>query len=187
MPRNRDYFDPNYFLKKVYGGNHNIEVMDSNKLPEGWQELIHKPNTNSVYNWDKLNDEMRGHESALDETENIDGDLIEVESLGPDEHVELGEVENESIENVDSGPETPPPSTKCLPKRVLAYSSKKLLNMFSKCKRGSLDGTFKSCCKLWTQQFVFMLKYEKHWIPVVWSWLPDKTEESYKVRSLQYS
>ena len=183
MPRNRDLFDPNYFLKKVYGGNHNIEVMDSNKLPEGWQELIHKPNSNSVYNWDKLNDDMRDHEAPLDDVENIDGDLIEVESLGPDEHVEFG---GEETENADGGRESPPPSTKCLPKRVLAYSSKKLLKMFSKCKKGSLDGTFKSCCKLWTQQFVFMLKSNKHWIPVVWSWLPDKTEESYKVRSLNY-
>jgi hypothetical protein len=126
---------------------------------------------------------MRDHEAPLNDVENIDGDLIEVESLGPDEHVEFG---GEETENADGGPESPPPSTKCLPKRVLAYSSKKLLKMFSKCKKGSLDGTFKSCCKLWTQQFVFMLKSNKHWIPVVWSWLPDKTEESYKVRSLNY-
>ena len=35
------------------------------------------------------------------------------------------------------------------PKQVLAFSSKKLLHLFSKCERGSLDGTFKSCCKHW--------------------------------------
>ena len=68
-----------------------------------------------------------------------------------------------------------------LPKRVLAFTSIKLLKLFSKCSRGSLDGTFKSSCKLWKQQFVWMLKFNKRWIPVVWGWLPDKEEASYKV------
>ena len=43
----------------------------------------------------------------------------------------------------DDEPETPPPASKSLPKRVLAFSSKKLLNLFSKCSRGSVDGTLK--------------------------------------------
>ena len=36
-------------------------------------------------------------------------------------------------------------------------------------------------CRMWKQQFVWMLKYNTHWIPVVWGWLPDKSEVSYKV------
>ena len=71
-----------------------------------------------------------------------------------------------------------------LPKRVLGFTTLKLLKLFAKSERGSLNGTFKSCCKLWKQQFVFMLKFKKHWIPVIWGWLPDKTEISYKVRLL---
>ena len=71
-----------------------------------------------------------------------------------------------------------------LPKCVLRFTTLKLLKLFAKSERGSLNGTFKSCCKLWKQQFVFMLKFKKHWIPVIWGWLPDKTEISYKVRLL---
>ena len=171
MPRNRDHFDPRFFLKSVFG-DHKVEVLDSNKMTEGWQEKINKPNSNSRYNWDRLNDQMREHEVS-DDTDDLNGDLIDVESMGPDEH-------EESVESTE-GPEKPPSSNKSLPKRVLAYSSRKLLNLFSNCDRGSLDGTFKSCCKLWKQQFVFMLKSNGHWIPVVFGWLPDKTEESYKV------
>ena len=44
-----------------------------------------------------------------------------------------------------------------------------------------LDGTFKSSCRLWRQQYIFMLKYRGHWIPCVWGWLPDKTDVSYKI------
>ena len=157
MPRNRDHFDPRFFLKSVFG-DHKVEVLDSNKMTEGWQEKINKPNSNSRYNWDRLNDQMREHEVS-DDTDDLNGDLIDVESMGPDEH-------EESVESTE-GPEKPPSSNKSLPKRVLAYSSRKLLNLFSNCDRGSLDGTFKSCCKLWKQQFVFMFKSNGRWIPVV--------------------
>ena len=70
-----------------------------------------------------------------------------------------------------------------LPKRVLAFSSEKLLKLFETnlTGRSSLDGTFKSIPVLWKQLFIWMIKYEGFWIPVVWSWLPDKSEESYKV------
>lgn len=55
------------------------------------------------------------------------------------------------------------------------------MELFSKCKRGSVDGTFRSACKMWHQQFIWMVKRNGHWIPVVWGWLPDKSLTSYKV------
>ena len=111
---------------------------------------------------------MRQYEDEVPEENIVEADEIVLE-------------ESEEVSSEYEGPETPPPASKSLPKRVLAFSSQKLLNLFSKCKRGSVDGTFKSSCKLWKQQFIFMLKYKEHWIPVVWGWLPDKSEESYKV------
>ena len=69
-----------------------------------------------------------------------------------------------------------------LPKRVLAFTSTKLLKKLSQNKKTSVDGTFKSSCSLWKQQFIWMVKTKSgYWIPVVWGWLPDKMETSYKV------
>ena len=172
MPKSRDHFDPIFFLNRIYGENQKVVVLDSNKLSPNWQEKITKPNANSKYVWDKLSDEMRSHEGdPIVEEVLIDGnDLDDAcgENLEPDH-------------DVIDGPECPPEPSKILPKRILAYTSTKLLKLFAKCKRGSVDGTFKSCCKMWTQQFVFMLKYNQHWIPVIWGWLPDKSEVFYKV------
>ena len=184
-PKSRNHFDPNYFLRRIYGDDHKVVVLDSNKLPDDWQEVINKSNPNSKYYWDKLNDNMRNYEDQ--EEDSNEEDVQEDTNVDGDEEVDTDHTENVTIEDIgpeeyiEDGPENPPPPSKNLPKRILAYTSKQLLQLFGKCTRGSLDGTFKSCCKLWKQQFVYMLKYNKHWIPVVWGWLPDKCEVSYKV------
>ena len=179
MPRNRDRFDPNYFLKRVFGDT-KVEVLDSNKLADNWQEITSKANAKTNYYWDRLSEEMRMHEDkeeddneeqVEDREEHQDQEFVEQNNDG--ETIQEKEEENE-------GPEEPP-SSKNLPKRILAFTSKKLLNLFAKCERGSLDDTFKSCCKLWKQQFVWMVKFNHHWIPAVWGWLPDKSQISYKV------
>ena len=54
-----------------------------------------------------------------------------------------------------------------LPKRVLAYSTQKLLEELSKNHKTSVDGTFKSSCYLWTQQFIWMIKSKGYLVPVV--------------------
>ena len=73
------------------------------------------------------------------------------------------------------------PMSKDLPKRVLIFTSEKLLKQLTKNKKTSVDGTFKSSCRLWKQLFVWMIKQNGYWTPVVWGWLPDNTEESYKI------
>ena len=70
---------------------------------------------------------------------------------------------------------------KSTPKRVLIWTTKKLLRQLSKNLKTSVDGTFKSCCKLWGQSFIWMVKQRGYWVPVVWGWLPDKSEIYYKV------
>ena len=74
------------------------------------------------------------------------------------------ELNDEEEEEKQSQPEEPESKEKDLPERVLAYSTVKLLQLFSKCQRGSLKGTFKSCCKMWGQQFVWMIKYNGNYI-----------------------
>ena len=119
---------------------------------------------------------MTKHEDPVENDEGFEEDIEdEVENTEKDEEDKNTEPDD------DSGPEKPPPSSKKLPKRVLAYSSKELLQLFAVAEKSLVDGTFKSICKLWKQQFIWMLKIKGHWIPVVWGWLPDKTEVSYKV------
>ena len=167
MPKNRSEFEPNKFIKRVLKSSKMI-TLDSNNLDENWRSIIDRRNPETQYDWEKLSDEMRSFEDE-DETEE---DIVGEE---PNDSATHGE----SSEGFDDDCETE--SVKDLPKRVLAYSSIKLLKLFGMCTRGSVDGTFKSSCKIWKQQFIFMLKYKGHWIPCVWGWLPDKSETSYKV------
>jgi hypothetical protein len=81
---------------------------------------------------------MRAHE----------GDPVEEEELDVDHSDDISEEPVADNEGPDQdGPECPPEASKNLPKRMFAYTSTKLLKLFSNCKRGSVDGTFKSAFK----------------------------------------
>ena len=161
MPKTRNSFNPEEMLEKLFKDkSKDIVVMDSNKMPDNWKEDL-KTNPNSDYNLSKM-EELRKHEEAEEEEEKEEGSNEETK-----EENEADDPEDESMDNKQ--------------KRVLAFSSIRQLKLFSKCERGSVDGTFKSICKLWGQMFVWCVKRNGHWIPVVWAWLPDKSLESYKV------
>ena len=71
---------------------------------------------------------------------------------------------------------------KLFPRRILVFTSAKLLKLFEKnYGKSSVDGTFKAIPILWKQLFISMMKIEGFWIPVAWAWLPDKNLQSYKV------
>ena len=106
-PKSRNKFEPFIFLERIYGEN-NIIVCDSNQLKEDWRERINNPNTNSEYNWSKLTDDMRNIEEEFND-ENV-SDNIEIN----EEVIE----EDETFSDI---------TDKDLPKRVLAFTSKKLL------------------------------------------------------------
>ena len=131
-------------------------ILDSDDLPDDWKSDTEDQNVSNKYNWEKLDEAMLEQEEDEDDSE---GD----ENLA-------SEPEHDEDENNHSKV-----------KRVLAFTSEPLLKLFSECKRGSIDGTFKTSSKLWRQQFIFMVKYQGHWIPVIWGWLPDKSVASYKV------
>ena len=156
-PKSRNMFDPEKFLTNVFGDKNKVIVCDSNKLSDGWRDEIAKSNRNSEYNWHNLTQDM------LNLEEYNHGDITEhVADLDDD-------LDFEELANKD------------LPKRVLAFSSKLLLEQLSKKLKTSVDGTFKSSCALWGQMFVWMVKADGYWIPTVFGWLPDKSEDSYKV------
>ena len=76
-----------------------------------------------------------------------DSEKFEEMILIEDEHIEQDTDECEADEHEETESETP----KLMPKRVLAYTHKKLLTLLSMNLKTSVDGTFKSCCKLWRQ------------------------------------
>ena len=158
MPLNRDEFQPNNFLVRLFGEKDDIEVMDSNDLEPGWENKLKTSNIDSRYRWENYTAEVIDHESHLhDENENQDAT-------------------NESFdENTDDF------EGFVRAKRVLAYSSPNLLKLFSKNLKSSVDGTFKSACTYYKQNFIWMLKVNGYWVPVVHGWLPDKSLTSYKV------
>ena len=154
-PKSRNAFDAENFLKHIYGTTNNVVVCDSNKLGDDWREKIEKTNLNSGCDWTKLDEEMRNLDEFHNENDLSDGD----ETVG----VETDPVDRD------------------LPKRILAFTSEKLLSQLAKNLKSSVDGTFKSSCSLWGQQFIWMVKRKGYWTPVVWGWLPDKTDISYRV------
>ena len=157
-PRTRNEFDPLSFLERIFENKDDeIVVLDSNLLEENWKQDLEKQNNESRFEWSRIDDlrnieEEYHQEETPEESEYIDGDII--------------------AQDV---------TEKNLPKRVLVYTSKKLLKLLSQNKKSSVDGTFKSSCKLWKQQFIWMVKFQGYWIPCAFGWLPDKSEESYKI------
>ena len=63
--------------------------------------------------------------------------------------------------------------------RVLVFTTVKLLGLLTVGKRGSVDGTFRSCTILWKQMFIVMVEIRGVFIPIAFAWLPDKTTASY--------
>ena len=157
-PRSRNAFDAQNFIERIYGIEDDLIVLDSNMLGDKWREEISKVNNKSAFDWTKLNDNIRNIEEEFHEDDNSDQSM---ETEAEDEPTDVLERD--------------------LPKRVLIFTSKKLLKQLSLNKKSSVDGTFKSSCKLWTQQFIWMSKSKGFWIPCAFGWLPDKSEISYKV------
>ena len=132
-------------------------MLDSNELDENWRSEINLTNENSEFEWSKVTDRLSDIEETYHQ-ENVIGEPVH----------DIAEHESEIFE-------------KDVPKRVLVYTSKKLLQRFSQNLKTSIDGTFKSSSKLWSQQFIWLTKSKGFWVPSAFGWLPDKSEESYKV------
>ena len=134
-PKNRNEFEPKGFFED----GSEVIVLDSNDLPEGWRNDIRAKivENESSREWGNINDTIREYEKTMDQFEESEVDLI---AGVDDEYIAEGQA---------------------LPKRVLAFSSKQLLELFETnlCGRSSLDGTFKSIPVLWKQLFIWMIKY----------------------------
>ena len=65
--------------------------------------------------------------------------------------------------------------------RVLVFTTVKLLGLLTVAKKGSVDGTYRSCTILWKQMFIVMVEVRGVFIPIAFAFLPDKTTASYYV------
>ena len=170
-PRNRNAFNPENFLNRVLKG-HNVVTMDSNRLNEHWRENIDKINPGSKFDWNK-HEGVKEHEDDEETNEEADEDCQEcndgvnhlcqkdTENLEEDIEAEVA-AETEGNDAVNDEPDLlndePEVTNKDLQKRVFSFSSKKLLKLFAKHLRTSVDGTFKSACFLWGHQFRWSVK-----------------------------
>ena len=155
MPRGRADFNPKELLRRIHGNKaERVELLDSDNIDDNWEDIINKNNPNSPYFWNRMSEDLKQHEDNDDK--NID-DIEEDEAF--DEEYMGDSSEEVTIEDI--GPEdvnTGNKEDKKKPKRVLAYTTQELLKLFELAERSSVDGTFKSICKLWKQQFIWMLK-----------------------------
>ena len=65
------------------------------------------------------------------------------------------------------------------PKRILIFTTQRLLKKMGQCKKGSVDGTFRISPESWTQVFLLKLKMGDKFLPIAFGLLPDKEEKSY--------
>ena len=206
LPKNRDEFDPETIVNSTVGG-HKVVIMDSNRCldREYYSQLTAFENNKSQFNEDlepfilEAND-IEEHDSSDMEMEN---DLNEApinpffaenstanstnssdSSESPLKKKEInpfyaGESSSDSSKESSNAEEVlndSIPNRK--PKRIIAYSTKYLLKLFSQ-RKSSGDGTFKICPSLWKQLYIVMIKFGSAWIPVCYALLPDKCKETY--------
>ena len=175
LPKNREEFDPEAVVREAIGG-HKVIIMDSNKVVDKgyYKELDDFKNERTEYN-DDIDDFIKeGHPQfdnddtieEEDETNDIQNEVPTVPGL-VDYSISSDESENESNS-----------TSRNKPKRIIAYSTKKLLKIFNQ-RKASGDGTFKICPSLWKQLYIVMVKFGNSWIPVVYALLPDKCKETY--------
>ena len=157
-------------------------MLDSDKLSNNWKEKINKINLKTKYRWNKESEDLREYEDEDKENRETETEEDDIE-----DNIEDNDVQDEGStkksgdrpEEQERSGQNKPCNIK--PKRVLVYTSKKLIKQLTKNLKTSVDGTFKSSCKIWGQSFIWMVKQRSYWVPVCWGWLPDKTSISYKV------
>ena len=179
-PKTREEFNPEKFLNDHFKKD-DIIVKDSDKdLKAGYEGKLKQTNIKTKFKWENMTEDMKAYEDH--EMEEDEGFIEDCEdcNAGKVHECLVGDKEPNEKENKEMNKKKETSNSK-KPKRVLMYSTKKLLAQLAKNLKTSLDGTFKSCCQLWGQSFVWMVKQRGYWVPVCWSWLPDKTEISYKI------
>ena len=97
-PSSRNYFDPVEFLERIHDENNDMIVCDSNDLEFNWRDQIENSKESSEFSWDRMNE-----------------DMLNIEKEFHNEEPESMLTDDVNVQDRD------------LPKRMLAYSTQKLL------------------------------------------------------------
>ena len=173
--KSRDEYDPSVILSRNQFGK-NIIVIDSDKdLPDNW----HKIDLASLFPERRKDPpDVATSDDGTSEEEQADRSFFDYDNL-ESEHLNLNSsLQSQSDDSLDDSLEVSKPD------RILIFTSLELLSLLALSKHGSVDGTFKSISKHWKQLFIFLCEYKKAYLPVCFSWLPDKTSLSYHVMLL---
>ena len=114
----------------MFGKDHNIVTMDSNNLKDGWRDRITKQNPNTKYRWENLDGDVRDYE---EDDVDIEENVVLEDCPGEEE----GHFDEET-DKIDA-PEYPNLTGRDLPKRVVGFSSVKMLKLFGKHLKSSLE------------------------------------------------
>ena len=165
LPSNRNQFKPEDVVRNTLGGR-KVVVLDSNcHLDEEYETKMKE----------FITDQYQSNNGLLNSFVQSDTDST---NDSADDSFEIEDVESSTDESdEDDGLENYTRTKK--PKRVVIYTTKNLVKLFAEGRKSSGDGTFKASPSLWKQIFIIMVKLGKHWIPVCYAMLPDKTKQSY--------
>ena len=208
LPKTMDDFDPTSLLSKLDGGS-KIIVLDSNKdLPENWKYVDLKKTFGLVTGEEEDGDDLNHDVASTDECSSTDG-AASTDGGGSTDGASGDEAASStdggaSIDGATGG-EVSAAADECdddleyqevaadstidvskvkKPKRVLVFTTVVMLGLLAVCKNGSVDGTFKAMTRKWKQLFIFMVDYRGAFLPVAFSWLPDKHAISYHISLL---
>ena len=144
------------------------------------------PRTREEYDPAQLLDKLTADKTLVLDSENLPDDWksFDLRTLLDDgdlnEEAE-GRPSNPGVVNIDTTMEEELERSRSRLERVLVFTTERLLGLLALCKRGSVDGTFRSITRFWKQIFILMVEYEGLHIPIAMGWLPDKTAMSYYV------
>lgn len=169
VPKHRDEFDPDTLLSRMDGGE-KILVMDSQKdLPDNWRHLDLK----KKYGID---------EGYVDNQPETQSSGLSDDQPDSDEEPRVVASDSDSgTEHVDEDCDPIRDDVGKAPKRVMLFTTIMMLGLLTKCRWGSVDGTFKSSSKQWKQLFIMLCNYEGTWLPIAFGWLPDKSFVPYQI------
>ena len=135
------------------------------------------PRTREEYDPAQLLDKLTADKTLVLDSENLPDDWksFDLRTLLDDgdlnEEAE-GRPSNPGVVNIDTTMEEELERSRSRPERVLVFTTERLLGLLALCKRGSVDGTFRSITRFWKQIFILMVEYEGLHIPIAMGWLP---------------
>ena len=135
VPRSRDEYDPQPMISTLEHEEKILVFNSSRDLPQNWNDI---------------------------DFQGLFGEHQDVGSEGPTS--EAASVDNEMNIHIEDHPSQVFPldeelkHSNAAPPRLLVFTTIMLLGFLTMCRKGSMDGTFKSSTRFWSQMFILMVE-----------------------------